>query len=150
MVVFMLVLTFIHLVINPAINFSGDLALDLKDAMQVKLETQKLAHAVSDAAFSGIDGKKSVWIFIPLSSEIECKSAEKKFVFTTTIRQESNLCASKKCTGEISVAMPAGVAIDCTNFGSIGKINGQSTPKALISALRSKSGGETVNVWRSE
>lgn len=151
MVMFMLVLTFISLVTKPAVKETSDWALDVKDGVQVRIEAEKIARAIKSAAFSGENSKKTFWVFVPLSSYVECNENNKSISFGFNLRQKSSFCPDQNCFSVIMLSDLQGLNLDCS-IGSetspgITRIDGLSTPRALIGVIRV---GSKVGVWREK
>jgi hypothetical protein len=72
LMIFLMVLTFVELVVNPVLREAGEASLDAKNAAQVVFSAKQLANAIAEVSVLGNSGKESKVVFLPDKTVLRC------------------------------------------------------------------------------
>ena len=90
--VILIALIYIYSVIQPTVLNASQSTEDVARLSQAKLAAQKLAGAINQLEMGGDEGKKTITLFVPKGSSVECRSD--RIVFTAMM---SNLRKPPQC-----------------------------------------------------
>ncbi len=100
--ILLIVIVYLFTVTKPLIDNASDIVDDIQRISRVNSETEKVAKIINDTFILGIGTKKSINVFIPAHSTINCYSDTNKIGFSTNINisklsPELNLCPNNIC-----------------------------------------------------
>jgi hypothetical protein len=72
LMIFLMILTFVELVVNPTLRSAGDAALDAKNAAQAAFSAHRLANTIAETSIYGDTGKESMVLFLPDKTSFQC------------------------------------------------------------------------------
>ena len=136
----MVSLIFIHMIILPTADASIESTRDVKKVAGVKLAAEQIAAAVNQLAASSGEAKKTIMVFVPEGTWIECDAH--KIKFGATISNQNNRIpdgcdGSTDCEGYVDATIESS---DKCTFAS-------GTLQAGYKKLTIKKGGGGVSVY---
>lgn len=121
--IILIALIYIYSVIQPTLQVSAHSAEDVARLSNVKLSAQKLAGTINQLEANASEGQRTLKLFVPKGSYIECITASPGIKFSATLSE--NLGAPTGCdniTGEViceeTISLLTGTTLSCDLGGA--------------------------------
>jgi uncharacterized protein (UPF0333 family) len=149
---FLIMLYYLTLVIQPAVDSASFKIIEVNRTGQAKLAAMKLANSINEIGSLSGNSRKTIWIFAANCTEIKCNSTENKIEYTAKFGMQPN---AMDCTAGISnmpqssysgsIPVLQDIDLDCDNFhgDNSNTLSGYQSAKDKVIIEKS---GTTINV----
>ena len=113
--IILIVLIYIHSVIQPTAKAAAQSTEDVARLAQTKLAAQKLGAAINELQANQSDGKKTIELFVPKDGTVTCNGSANVIEFSATMSSLRNPqgCTNKVCSGSVKLITGAGSGLSC-------------------------------------
>jgi len=153
--IMLIMLLYLVAVVQPTAALAANSTEDVARLSQTKFTAQKLGNSINELKSNEGHGKKTISLFVPKNSRIECDAGSGRIIFSSVMQSISDpLLAPTGClqtgvypTGEpiIECGCPQ-IGIDCLELGQVDLIAG-AAPTCNFGGLTYIEGG-TSGVFR--
>lgn len=135
---FLIMLFYLQVVIQPAVNDSSASITTVNKVGQAKLAAMKLANSINEISALSGESSKTIWLFMESCTSVWCDDTDNKIYYSATANIGLEECAGSAYDGEIKLLDD--IVLNCSNFH---RINGFTTPKDKVRVWKL---GGVVNV----
>ncbi|MBI5884730.1 hypothetical protein HZB89_01385 [archaeon] len=142
LLIIVIMIVFIQTIVQPAVLASADALEDVRQVGETKAAAQKLVNALDELSLAGDNAVKTIFIFVPGNSVIECSQLDSRIVYAASLKSEATACQppaesiqpidndNQKCT--YAIQSIAGIQCNTTVFE--GLLKGQAFEVRLSKA----------------
>ena len=137
----LVVIVYLTTVVVPMAKDAQGAVSDTEKVARANNEAQKIANAIQEVSLMGEGSKKTIDVFVPEATTIDCNDASNSISFTTTLTLEPfpAQCPLGVCTK--TFAGPTNAPLDC----QLALLPQQA--KATVSISKATSGGAPSTIF---